>query len=1013
MATATLLTSAQLGFNQASATTLATASITPDANCLLVAFAHALKDGNPGTTDMHSTATMVSSGSGPTWSKLTAAAPGGSFFMHGAIWTATIGGTDPGSFTVTADWSGTAKGWALVNIYKVTDYNTGTPTGGKVTNSTATGDGAVTVTLDAAPASGDITLASNSADCTAGGGAEFNTTAGTWTEDAQGTGTPQLAWNVGQRTGSTSTSVPWSDVNGGTGNFSSSQLAVVVKAASAPTLTVADASHEHTSDAVALTQVHNLTVADAAHDHTTENVTLTFGVTLTVADTSHAHSADTAVLTQVHVLVVSDTSHAHTSANVLFVVGFWPTTRSGRLILDQNGNPWQIHGDAGWSAITITVAEQETYLDGILAQSHNAFFCNLVEDVWNTNTPTGANSDGVSPFTGTWFQTGLTDSYWDRVESFVAAARDRGLTIIADLAYCGFNDSQGVGELMTAATNTQMGDYGAAVATRLLAYPNVIWMIGGDRLFTSGSTLGARYNAMVEGIRSVDINRLMLGHTDRDDTAISQFGTGYTSAWLDWNSVYTYLDTAIDLGDAAWDETPALPLVMLEGPYANETTGDAADIRRNLWAGCLWGGGHISGHNELWNFEQNPIFAGDTWLSCLTNPEMDWCGVAYAFFDTIEWGDTSPDFTTQLVTTGQGTGASRAGVALGGELAVVYFPNSRAITCDLTVFTAPIVRARWLDPTTGSFTAINSYLTTGPQTFTHPGNNAAGGTDQVLVLDYPALEVAGAAHGHTSGAVVLTQAHNLSVDDTAHSHMADAVALTQVHNLTAADSAHAHSAENVAITQVHSLVAADSEHAHTTDPIVLTQVHNLAVADSAHAHITDNLTLTAEGDLVVQDSSHAHASDSPTLTQTHNLVVQESAHASTTDNLSLTQSHALAVADSSHGHTSDAIVLTQTHNLTLTDTSHAHTTENVTLTVGGTTLAVADSAHSHTTAGLAVTQVHALLIADTAHAHTSDILVLSGPGLGGYRQIKGFDRNRTIRTRDQRRAALGLGERRI
>lgn len=83
----------------------------------------------------------------------------------------------------------------------------------------------------------------------------------------------------------------------------------------AVSLTVADTSHGHTSDAVTLT-AHDpatpLVVADTAHGHTTEPVALTQHHVLAAADTSHGHTVDGVQLVQHHTLVVADTVHGHT-----------------------------------------------------------------------------------------------------------------------------------------------------------------------------------------------------------------------------------------------------------------------------------------------------------------------------------------------------------------------------------------------------------------------------------------------------------------------------------------------------------------------------------------------------------------------------------------------------------------------------------------------------------------------------------------------------------------------------
>jgi hypothetical protein len=235
--TTTLVTSGDAGWNTANDQSYTTASITPGANCALVLLMGGVQDAantnslfSGGSVTQH---TVVSSGSGPTWTKRTNTDPPANFDSHAAVWTAVIGGSDPGSFTVTIDFPDTrAAGMFAYTIHKSTGHDTGTTFGGKIATAAQAGNGAVTATLDAAPATDDHTIAFSVVDTDASGtGATFGSSFGTWTETAEGDGTNDVGWNTGYRAASTSTSVEWTDVNTGSAtNFTSAQAAIVVKA---------------------------------------------------------------------------------------------------------------------------------------------------------------------------------------------------------------------------------------------------------------------------------------------------------------------------------------------------------------------------------------------------------------------------------------------------------------------------------------------------------------------------------------------------------------------------------------------------------------------------------------------------------------------------------------------------------------------------------------------------------------------------------------------------------------
>lgn len=95
-------------------------------------------------------------------------------------------------------------------------------------------------------------------------------------------------------------------------------LVEIVGAASsvAATLVIQNASHAHSADNLALTQVHSLVVQDASHSHTAQNVVLTQAHSLVVQDASHSHTAENLALTQTYVLAVQNATHSHTAESL-------------------------------------------------------------------------------------------------------------------------------------------------------------------------------------------------------------------------------------------------------------------------------------------------------------------------------------------------------------------------------------------------------------------------------------------------------------------------------------------------------------------------------------------------------------------------------------------------------------------------------------------------------------------------------------------------------------------------
>ena len=112
--------------------------------------------------------------------------------------------------------------------------------------------------------------------------------------------------------------------------------------------------------------------------------------------------------------------------------------------------------------------------------------------------------------------------------------------------------------------------------------------------------------------------------------------------------------------------------------------------------------------------------------------------VAHNLFAMHAWQDLVPDLTSQLVTAGRGTAGSGSYVTAAktpnGKLGMAYLPSAGTITVNLAQMTLPLA-AKWFDPTNGKLTSAGDFTNAAKQAFTSPGNNAAGDTDWVLVLE--------------------------------------------------------------------------------------------------------------------------------------------------------------------------------------------------------------------------------------------------------------------------------------
>jgi hypothetical protein len=448
---------------------------------------------------------------------------------------------------------------------------------------------------------------------------------------------------------------------------------------------------------------------------------------------------------------------------------------NGRYLVDQNGTPFRIHGDAGWDiSQKVTLVELRNYLDDRKAKGFNTvltYWGTSVDYVTNNTTCPGAlGAGGARPFLldasgNPWDGAMATpdfstpnEAYFAWIDTVVAEAASRNMVVLFGAMYLGYANgaSDGWWQALTNSKNTQAVcfAFGQFLGNRYRNASNVLWYIGGDMLPASGSEGEARTLKVLQGVKAAAATQLWTAHYVHEylSTDESSFAPFMNLEHVYTHGIYPSLGPTYPLARLGYQHTPALPGFLIETSYEGEHGCTAAQIREYMWGAALSTiGGVVFGNSPLWKFDtaQNP-----GWI-----PAMDSVGAhdmqrMGAVLDALPWQALVPsglDGMITLVTAGGGSyGSWSTAGSSGGDdyvvaaaavdgstlLAYVPDPHSGSLTVDLTALAGP-VQARWFDPTTGSYTDINGspFPNTGPQAFTPPGAaHTDGSHDWTLVL---------------------------------------------------------------------------------------------------------------------------------------------------------------------------------------------------------------------------------------------------------------------------------------
>ncbi|HVT06025.1 MAG TPA: DUF4038 domain-containing protein, partial [Polyangia bacterium] len=441
-----------------------------------------------------------------------------------------------------------------------------------------------------------------------------------------------------------------------------------------------------------------------------------------------------------------------------------------RYLQDAHGTPFPILGRTAWNVVSLLVSDANLFLADTLSKGYDAielaaiwrdsraanipfdgagdapFLKTLGGSAWNGNlTYKNINTDGPD------FST-PNPAYWNFVAQFVDQCAANGIAVLMFPAYVGFNGEESEGWMgeMTANGSARMQAYGAYLGNLFATRGNVIWMAGGDygtdtNQFTSAQL--AVESALLSGVRSVSgASTFWSAEWTSESNAVDQpnFGSSMTL-----NGAYSWAGATIIQGRRAYAHTPAEPAFLLEEPY-DEEGADGNDVnpnatqpvRRFQWWGWLSTiGGYMSGNGYIWPFTPG------VWQQHLNTQGARDMANLNAFVRSIAWQQLIPDGfgAKDLVTAGIGSeddlGRSTMVTAAAnpaGTLLVAYVPpaHTGSFTIDMTNMSGQTT-ARWLNPSTGAYTAIGTFPNTGKQTFTVPGNNGTGFTDWTLVLTVP------------------------------------------------------------------------------------------------------------------------------------------------------------------------------------------------------------------------------------------------------------------------------------
>jgi hypothetical protein len=398
--------------------------------------------------------------------------------------------------------------------------------------------------------------------------------------------------------------------------------------------------------------------------------------------------------------------------------------KSAHYLVDQNGNPFLIHGDTPWSLIgQVSYEDAVYYIDDAAAKGFNSLIVTLVEGHYADNAPN--NYYNTPPFLTPNKISTPNPAYFDHADRVIKYAASKGINVIIAPLYLGCCDDGWLDAFLNKNTDADAKAYGEFIGNRYQDIPNIMYVWGNDHNPDS-KTLENRLLVMVNAAKSKDPNHLHTYHW-----LVNPAYELWYSHWdyaRDVNNVYAY-DAIQDAISTEYNESPVVPFFLFESGYENEHDSPPLQQRKQAYVAVLGGaGGEFYGNNPIWHMG----FLGGDWKAALNDEARTEMPYVKKLFDSRPWYTFTPDQDHAILTDGYASGSDFAPAAAtkNNQTFIAYLPTSRKITIDMSKIQGSNSNAWWYNPRTGEAQSAGTHANSGSQNFTPPDAN-----DWVLVID--------------------------------------------------------------------------------------------------------------------------------------------------------------------------------------------------------------------------------------------------------------------------------------
>ncbi len=427
-------------------------------------------------------------------------------------------------------------------------------------------------------------------------------------------------------------------------------------------------------------------------------------------------------------------------------------TKDGHYLQYEDGTPFFWLGDTGWELFhRLKLEEIGRYLENRSQKGFTVIQAVILAEFNGLRKP---NQYGEVPFKDL-DPAQPNEKYFQLIDTTIKMAANKNL-FMGLLPTWGDKVTKAWGEGPVVFDSVNAYTYGLYLGKRYASYPNIIWILGGDRPpYTDSADYRPVWRQMARGIKEGAGGNAMFAYHPAGGHSTSE--NIQNEPWLNINMMQSGHGSGHDVPVWNWitkdrNLTPTKPTLDAEPNYEdhpvnpwpkwNPANGyfSAYDVRKQTYRSVFAGAcGVTYGHHAVWQFysprEEKINHANRYWTEALDRPGAFQVGYLRNLILSRPALTRVPD--QSLIVAGQGEKGSyiTAFRDSANSYAMIYLPVGKNIAINMNFLKGNKVIVWWFNPKDGSVKKTGEKEKAYVMSFTPPtlGNE----NDWVLILDDP------------------------------------------------------------------------------------------------------------------------------------------------------------------------------------------------------------------------------------------------------------------------------------